>query len=64
MSAAKAAQALPPPPSLDAQTMEQERLRQLAQQPEALTPSAPSPAPAREGSLDASAQRSSAARKK
>ena len=64
VSAAKAAQVLPPPPSVDAQTLEQERLRQLAQQREALTPGAASPAAPREGSQEASAQRSSATRKK
>lgn len=64
MSAAKAAQVLPPPPSLDAQTLEQERQRQLAQQREALTPGAAFPAAPREGSQEASAHRSSTARKK
>ena len=69
VSAAKAAKALPPPPSLDALALEDERQRQLAQQQQAAqqaqaaqAASAATPAAARESPQ--SAQRSAAAKKK
>ncbi|CAK0735899.1 hypothetical protein CVIRNUC_000658 [Coccomyxa viridis] len=70
VSAAKAAKALPPPPSLDALALEDERQRQLAQQQQqqaqqaqaAPAASAASPAAARESPQ--SAQRSAVAKKK